>query len=78
MDIRVKSIRVGVAVSGLLFQDMHFAANNMLKLNDKINICLINLNIILYHVFSLNICEYANIVNIKNIIISKKITHISI
>ena len=36
----------------------HFAAKDLPKLNGAIGTCLINLNIILYHVFSLNIYKY--------------------
>ena len=32
--------------------------NDPLKLNNAINTCLINQNVILYHAFSLNIYEY--------------------
>ena len=35
----------------------HFVAKDPLKLNDEITTCLINLNIALYHAFSLNIYE---------------------
>ena len=37
---------------------MHFPTDDRLKLNNKINTCLINLNIILHYVVSLNIYEY--------------------
>ena len=36
----------------------HFVANDLLKLINAINTCLINLIVILYHAFSLNIYEY--------------------
>ena len=35
----------------------HFVAKNTLKLDIVINICLINVNVILYYAFSLNIYE---------------------
>ena len=56
---------VGLAIHGLLFRDIHFVrsqtlatrTNDLLKPNNAIKVCLINLNIILYYSFSLNICE---------------------
>ena len=61
MKFEFKSIRVALAKHGLLFRDKHFAlsenfamrANDLLERNNNIN-----LNILLYHSFSLNICEY--------------------
>ena len=56
-SIKFISIRVSLAQHGPLFKGMHFVANDPPKRN-AIKVCLINLNIILYHVFSLNICGY--------------------
>ena len=61
MKFEFKSIRVALAKHGLLFRDKHFAlsenfamrANDPLERNNNTN-----LNILLYHSFSLNICEY--------------------
>ena len=47
-------------------------ANGPLKLNIAIDACLINLKIILYHVFSLNIYEYLKYINTNNIKIKWK------
>ena len=66
MKFEFTSIRVALAKHGLLFRDKHFAlsenfamrANDPLERNNNIKACLINLNILLYHSFSLNICEY--------------------
>ena len=44
-----------------------------LKLNNLIKACFINLNIIFYFNFSLNICKYHNTTNINSIIINKKV-----
>lgn len=41
-----------------LFKDMYFIANDPLKLTNVIKACLINLTIIFYYVFWLNIYEY--------------------
>ena len=51
---------------GRLFKDLHVVkleilamlANDPIKSNNAINTCLINLNIILFFAFSLNIYEY--------------------
>ena len=53
-----ESIRIGLAKHVSLFRDIHFVANDLLKLNNEIKACLINLNIILYYVYSLSIGEY--------------------
>ena len=39
------------------FWTLPMLANDQLKLNNATSICLINLNIIFYHAFSLNIYE---------------------
>ena len=51
-------------------------ANGPLKLNIAIDACLINLKIILYHAFSLNIYEYLKYINTNNIKIKWKIVGI--
>ena len=33
---------VGLAIHGLLFRDIHFVTNDLLKLNNAINTCLTN------------------------------------
>ena len=61
-----KSIRVGLVIHGWLFKNKHFVwseaidmlVNDLLKLNNGISAFLISSNIIVYHVFSLNIYEY--------------------
>ena len=53
-------------------------ANDPQKLNNSINACLINLNFILYHAFSLIFKNIDNITRINNIIINRKIVHVSI
>ena len=58
MSLVFKLIKVGLAKYGLLSNDMHFVANDMLELNNEISTCLIDLNIILNYSFSLNIYEY--------------------
>ena len=40
------------------YLDTHFVANDLLKLSNAINTCLINLNVILYHACLLNIYKY--------------------
>ena len=62
----IKSISVGLAGCGCLFKDIHvmkfetfiMLTNDPLKLNNGINTSFINLNIISYYSFSLNIYEY--------------------
>ena len=62
----IKSISVGLAMCGCLFKDIHvmkletfiMLTNDPLKLNNAINNSFINLNIISYYSFSLNIYEY--------------------
>ena len=46
-------------MQGLLFRYICFVANHLLKLNKVRNTYFINVKIILYHVFSLNICDYS-------------------
>ena len=41
------SISVGLVVHGSLFKDIHLVVEDLHKLNNAINTCLINLNIIL-------------------------------
>ena len=48
----LKSKRVGlIHCLWFIFKDMHFVANDLLKLNNAIKTCFISLNIILYYVF---------------------------
>ena len=49
--------KIGLVKHGSLFNDVHFVANDLLKLSNTMKACLINLNI-LYFSFSLNIHEY--------------------
>ena len=53
-----KSLRLDLTKHGSSFRDMHSVANDQLKLDNAIKACLINLSIILYNSFSLNIHEY--------------------
>ena len=43
---------------GLLFKDKHCVAKDPLKFNNAINICLINLNLVLYNSLLLGIYKY--------------------
>ena len=49
----------GLFIHGSIFNNLHFVGNDPLKLNNAIKAFLINLNIILYHILSLNIYEYS-------------------
>ena len=59
-------MRIGLAKTSSLLRDMHFVqsealsmqANDLPKLNNAKQVCVINMNMTLYYVFSLNICEY--------------------
>ena len=43
MSLVFKLIKVGLAKYGLLSNDMHFVANEMLELNNEISTCLMTL-----------------------------------
>ena len=55
-SLEFTSIRVGLIWYGWLFRDS--VANDPVKFDKVMNILLINLKIILYHDFSLDIYEY--------------------
>ena len=72
-NIRQKILAILEYLHCLLFNDIHLFAKNLLKLIHPKNTFLISPNIILFiMLFSLNIMNTQNIINIKNIIIGGK------
>ena len=67
-------IRVGLIMHGSPFKNRHFAAKDLLKLNNTINTCLIKLNIILYYSQSL-ILMNTSVRFVNRILIDLKIIH---